>query len=343
VGRGVLISRAADPISGVSVTDLGQRTECQWCHAQSQVEATSCDRCGAPLDQRNRVSDAGWRQAPRLRDLTEIHFGSSSVQIDGDVVPVAELHLDPDDAVFFEHHVMLWKDDSVPMSVMSAPGGARRLLGDMPFVLSVARGPGRLAFSRDATGELVVLPVDHGVQLELRGHALLVASGTLTYSFSKVPGVKTMLMSGTGMYMDRFEAATAPGLVVVHGYGNVFERTLAAGESLHIEPGGFLYKDASVGMEVVTIDIGGSTEGAGKATQGVAAAKDIAGRGFRGLKAARALMKEGVGGAASQILAGGGGTTLADAVSSSRRATLMSLTGPGRVGIQSMYQHKPTD
>jgi uncharacterized protein (AIM24 family) len=323
---------------GVLVTDLGQRVECQWCHAHNLTDARSCDRCGAPLDVRNRVSDAGWRQAPRLRDLTQIHFGSSSVQIDGDMVPVAEMTLDVADSVFFEHHAMLWKDETVPMSVMSTPGGAKRLLGDMPFVLSVARGPGRLAFSRDAPGELVVLPIDHGVQLELRGHALLVASATLTYSFSKVPGLKTMLMSGTGMYFDRFEATSAPGLLVVHGYGNVLERTLAAGESLHVEPGGFLYKEASVGMEVITINIGG-----GEGAKGMAAAKDMAGRGFRGLKAARALMKEGVAGAAGQLLAGGGGATLANAVSSSRSATLMALTGPGRVGIQSMYQHKPTD
>jgi uncharacterized protein (AIM24 family) len=301
------------------VTDTGQRVECQWCHAHNDLDRQSCDRCGAPLDQRNRVSDAGWRQAPRLKDLTEIHFGSSTIQIDGDTVPVAELELAAEDTVFFEHHAMLWKDESVPMSVMSTPGGARRLLGDMPFVLSVARGPGRLALSRDATGELVVLPVDHGVQLELRGHGMLLASGSLTYSFSKVPGVKTMLMSGTGMYLDRFEADTAPGVVVIHGYGNVLERTLTEGESIHVEPGGFLYKDAAVTMEVIT------------------------GRGFRGLKAARAMMKEGVAGAAGQLLAGGGGATLANAVSSNRSATLMALTGPGRVGIQSMYQHTPTD
>jgi uncharacterized protein (AIM24 family) len=325
------------------VTDTGQRVECQWCHAHNDLDRQSCDRCGAPLDQRNRVSDAGWRQAPRLKDLTEIHFGSSTIQIDGDTVPVAELGLAAEDTVFFEHHAMLWKDESVPMSVMSTPGGARRLLGDMPFVLSVARGPGRLALSRDATGELVVLPVDHGVQLELRGHGMLLASGSLTYSFSKVPGVKTMLMSGTGMYLDRFEADTAPGVVVIHGYGNVLERTLTEGESIHVEPGGFLYKDAAVTMEVITVDIGGSMEGASKAAQGVASAKDIAGRGLRGLKAARAMMKEGVAGAAGQLLAGGGGATLANAVSSNRSATLMALTGPGRVGIQSMYQHTPTD
>jgi uncharacterized protein (AIM24 family) len=327
----------------VHVTDLGQRIDCQWCHAHNSTDRRSCDRCGAPLDVRDMVSDAGWRQAPRLRDLTEIGFGSSTVQIDGDMVPVAEVRLDPSDSVFFEHHAMLWKEDSVPMSVMNTPGGTKRLLGDMPFVLSVARGPGRLAFSRDACGELVVLPVDPGVQLDLRAHALLMASGSLGYSFAKVPGLKTMFMAGTGMYFDRFEASTAPGVLVVHGYGNVFQRSLAQGEIVHVEPGGFLYKDASVGMEVVTVDIGGSSEGTSKAVQGARAAKDIAGRGFRGLKAARSLLKgEGVVSATAQIITGSG-STMAAAMSSNRTATLMALQGPGRVGIQSMYLHKATD
>jgi uncharacterized protein (AIM24 family) len=323
------------------VTDTGQRVECQWCHAHNIPDARSCDRCGAPLDQRDRVSDAGWRQAPRLRDLTQIHFGSSTIQVDGDMVPVAELALDAADSVFFEHHAMLWKDETVPMSVMDTPGGAKRLLGDMPFVLSVAHGPGHIALSRDAAGELVVLPIDGTATVELRGHALLVASGTMSYSFSKVPGIKTALLSGTGLYMDRFEATGEPGVIVVHGFGNVFERTLAEGESIHVEPGGFLYKDASVSIDMVSVDLA-TVEGDGKATQGMKAAKDMAGRGFRGLKAARALMKEGAAGAAAQILGGGGAAVLGEALSSSRAATFMALTGPGRVGIQSMYLDRAT-
>ena len=45
--------------------------------------------------------------------------------------------------------------------------------------------------------------------------------------------------------MDRFVTTNTPGLLVLHGYGNVFERRLTAGESILIEPGAFLYKDAA--------------------------------------------------------------------------------------------------
>ena len=323
------------------MTDLAQRIECRWCHAQSPVEDRNCDRCVAPLDIRDKVSDSGWRQAPRLRDLTEVHFGASTIQVDLGVVPVAELLLDPADSVFFEHHAMLWKEQSVPMSVMSTPGGARRLLGDMPFVLSVAHGPGRLAFSRDAAGALVILPIDPGLEIDVRGHALLLASGTLTYTFTKVPGLRTMFMAGTGMYFDQFTATTAPGVLVLHGYGDVFERTLAEGESIQLEPGGFLYKQSSVHMEIVNVEIAADPN-ASKAGQGLQAAKQLGSKGFRGLKAMRELMSDGVAGAAEQII-GGGGAALAGVFSSNSNVTMMRLTGPGRVGMQSMYQPKTTD
>ena len=47
---------------------------------------------------------------------------------------------------------------------MNTSGGMKRMLGGMPHVLSVAHGPGRIAFSRDAAGEVVVLPLhpSHG-------------------------------------------------------------------------------------------------------------------------------------------------------------------------------------
>jgi uncharacterized protein (AIM24 family) len=90
------------------------------------------------------------------------------------------------------------------------------------------------------------------------------------------------------MFMDRCVTSTAPGLLILHGYGNVFERTLKQGESILIEPGAFLHKDASVTMNVE-----------------------------------------------SQQLTTGlfGGTAL----------NLARMTGPGRVGIQSMYVHHHTD
>ena len=75
--------------------------QCKWCHAQNQPGTTSCQMCGAPLDERDKVSDSGWRQAPRLRDMVEFQFSGSTCQVEGELVPVAEISLHPRDGVYF--------------------------------------------------------------------------------------------------------------------------------------------------------------------------------------------------------------------------------------------------
>jgi uncharacterized protein (AIM24 family) len=265
-----------------------QRIECQWCQSQNERTAVTCRSCGAPLDIRNLVSESGWREAPRIKDMTELRFGSSTCQVEGEIVPVAEINLAQGDSVYFEHHVLLWKDATIPMSVMPLSGGIKRAFAGMPFIISIAHGPGRVAFSRDATGELVVMPLHPGVELDVREHAFLLASHHIDYTYVRIKGLRNILFGGQGMFMDRFVTTNAPGLLILHGYGNVFERTLKAGENIMIEPGAFLYKDASVTMNVEPQ----------KLTTGFF-----------------------------------GGTSM----------NLARMTGPGRVGIQSMYVHHNTE
>ena len=262
--------------------DAYTRVVCQWCGNQS-TNPTQCAFCGAPLDAKDKVTESGWREAPRLRDMTEIRFDNSVCQVEGELVPVVELALAPGDAVYFEHHVMLWKQDTVPVRVTASQGPKRSLFG-MPHIITEANGPGRIAFSRDASGEIVVLPLHPGMELDVREHAFLLASARVTYSYVRIKGLANILHGGNGMWLDRFVTTNAPGLLVLHGYGNVFERNLAAGETIHVEPGGMLFKDASVTLETEKIKLGGGLLG---------------------------------------------GTSM----------YLAKLTGPGRVGIQSMYHH----
>ena len=231
------------------------RIECQWCRAQNEPGTTSCAICGAPLDVRNAVSDSGWREAPRLRDMTEFHFSNSTCQIEGELVPVAEVNLAAGDAVFFEHHVLLWKDEHTPLSALNTGGGMKRTLGGMPHVISVAHGAGRVAFSKDSPGELVVLPLHPGMELDVREHAFLVASHSIDYSFVRIKGLANIMHGGNGMYIDRFVTTGAPGLLMLHGNGNVFERMLNPDEKILVEPGGFLYKDSSVQMNTYQLPL----------------------------------------------------------------------------------------
>ena len=267
--------------------DYGERIQCQWCQGLNPSSATSlhhlrsASRCREP---RQRIRLA--RMSPHQgHDRDSIR--RSTCQVEGEIVPVAEINLGPGDSIYFEHHVLLWKDENVPMGVLPLSGGVRRALAGMPFIISVATGPGRVAFSRDATGELVVLPLHPGMELDVREHAFLLASHHISYTYVQIKGLKNILFGGQGMFMDRFVTGNTPGLLLLHGYGNVFERVLRPGESILLEPGAFLYKDSTVSM---TVEFQQLTTG------------------FFG------------------------GTNMA----------LAKVTGPGRVGIQSMYVHHHT-
>ena len=124
---------------------------------------------------------------------------------------MAELALAEGNAVFFEHHVVLWKEPSLAISVMDTGGGIKRMVGGMPRILNVATGPGRIAVSRDSAGELVVLPLDPGMEIDVRGHAFLAGTHSLDYSFVRLKGLTNILHGGDGMFMDRFVANARDG------------------------------------------------------------------------------------------------------------------------------------
>ncbi len=82
----------------------------------------------------------------------------------------------------------------------------------------------------------------------VREHQFLAATGNVQYDYSRIKGFSNMMFGG-GFFVDHFYAADHEGVVWVHGYGNVFEKNLEAGETIDIEPGGWLYRDHTVSME----------------------------------------------------------------------------------------------
>ena len=260
------------------------RLQCSWCKSQNPTGSTSCTTCGAPLDVADVVTESGWRSVPRVRDATKFGFAQSTCEVEGEIVPAISIALGAGDWVFFEHHTLLWKDANVHLGMLQTGGGLKRMMGGMPFTITTATGPGHVAFSRDSAGELVVLPVHPDSEIDVREHAFLVGSHSLNYSFERIKGLTNLLHGGSGMYLERFVAHQESGLLMLHGSGNVFDRTLAGGESIIVEPGAFLYKDSTVSMDTFKQD---------------------------GVKTS--LVHSGM--------------------------FLAKLTGPGRVGIQSMYHH----
>lgn len=214
-------------------------------------------------------------------------FAGYTYHLDGELVPVLTVELSEGQAIYFEHHILLWKHPGITIRVRQMKGALKRMVAGMQIFVTEAVGPGQIAFSRDGVGHVFGIHLKQGEQLHVREHQFLAATGNIDYSYERVKGISNMLFGGTGFYIDKFHGATGDGILWLHGYGNVFEKVLGPGEQIDVEPGGWLYKDPAVRMEtnVQTISTG--------------------------------------------FLAG-------------MNLITNRFTGPGRLGIQSMYLHMPS-
>jgi hypothetical protein len=94
-------------------------------------------------------------------------FGGVTYHIEGELVPALHLELSST-GVYFEHHILLWKDPAVQIELHPLKGAFKRMLAGMPFLLTGANGPGRIAFSRDGAGHVFALHLKPGMGVDVR-------------------------------------------------------------------------------------------------------------------------------------------------------------------------------
>jgi uncharacterized protein (AIM24 family) len=192
--------------------------------------------------------------------MAKLQFGDSFCQIEGKYVPVADVNLAGADSVYFTHHVLLWKDPQVNITTMSLAGGWKRVFAGLPLIMTQAQGPGHIAFSRDAPGEMIALPLHRGQTVDVREHLFVLATNKVAYDWFST-NIWYTIQSGNdnneqetlypvGMFMDRFHAPESPGLLLLHASGNVFVRELAANQTILVKPTALIFKDPTVQMQL---------------------------------------------------------------------------------------------
>jgi len=218
-----------------------------------------------------------------------VTFAGVSYSIEGEVVPVLTVDLNQSGiGVYFEHHIFLWKHPSVNINLHKMKNAFKRMMAGLPIFMTEATGSGSVGFSRDGAGQIMAVHLKQGSSIIVREHQFVAATTNVDYSFTRVKGFASLLFGGSGFFMDTFSANHGDGIVWLHGYGNVFQKTLVNGEAIDVEPGGWLYFDPSVKMTTSSQNI----------STGLLASFNFVTNRF---------------------------------------------TGPGNVGIQSMYIHLPTE
>jgi len=217
-----------------------------------------------------------------------ISFGGLSYSVEGEVVPVLTVDLNPNVSVYFEHHIFLWKHPSVTIGIHKMKNAFKRIMAGLPIFLTEAHGSGSIGFSRDGCGQVFALHLKEGQTYVVREHQFVAATTNVEYSFKRVKGFASMLWGGSGYFMDTFTCTKGDGIIWLHGYGNVFNKMLQQGEQIDVEPGGWLYMDPHVRMDTSI-------------------------------------------------------QNLSTGLFASFNFITNRFTGPGNVGIQSMYLHLPTE
>ena len=147
-------------------------------------------------------------QPPRLlpTQAQDIQAAAVTYHIAGELVPVLVVDLAPGQTVFFEHHILLWKDPSIEFRVRPLGGMVKRLIAGMELLIVEAVGPGQIAFSRDGVGQVFSTRLAPGQELDVREHQFLSATGNVNFTWQRVRGVSNMLFGGAGFFIDKFQA-----------------------------------------------------------------------------------------------------------------------------------------
>ncbi len=185
------------------------------------------------------------------------------ITVQGEFVPVALVQLAAGEEIFCEGGLMVYSDPSVRFGIRPFTQGGfgqvmrRTMVGGLPFFFHVYQGPGYAAFSRFSPGEVRSLDLAAGQTVDIAEHSLVLASSTVQYTTSYVPGTGRIGRM-VGFLMDRL---TGPGRIVYHGHGNILGFDLKPGEAMDIDHGALLRKDPSVEMQAFNQALGGGLTG----------------------------------------------------------------------------------
>jgi uncharacterized protein (TIGR00266 family) len=174
-------------------------------------------------------------------------------EIKGQELQFVEIELDPGESAVAEAGAFIWKDASIGMTTVFGDGSADQGGGFMGKLLGAGKrlvtgeslfttvfthngsGKARVSFGAPVPGAILPLRLgDIGGTLICQKDAFLCAARGVSIGIAFQRKVMTGLFGGEGFIMQKLDG---DGWVFVQFGGMVVERTLAAGEELHVDTG----------------------------------------------------------------------------------------------------------
>lgn len=186
-------------------------------------------------------------------------------EIKGTELQFVEIELDPGESAVAEAGAMMFKDPQIEMNTVFGDGssgggfmdkligaGRRLATGESLFMtVFTHRGSGkaRVAFAAPLPGNILPIRLDEvGGRLICQRDSFLAAAKGVSVGVALQRRVMTGLFGGEGFVMQRLEG---DGWVFVNTSGTLVERTLAAGEEIHVDTGCVAAYTATVDFDLV--------------------------------------------------------------------------------------------
>ena len=198
---------------------------------------------------------------PGTRTPDEIDF-----QIIGTEMQFVEVELDPGESAVAEAGAMMYKDTSIEMHAVfgdgsQSPGGGfmdkllgagkRLLTGESLFITvftHAGQGKAKVAFAAPYPGNIIPVNLKNaGGRLICQKDCFLCAARGVSIGIAFQRKILTGLFGGEGFIMQKLEG---DGQVFMHAGGTVVERTLNAGETVHIDTGCVVAYESSVSFDI---------------------------------------------------------------------------------------------
>lgn len=189
--------------------------------------------------------------------------------IKGHEMQFVEIELDPGESAVAEAGAMMYKEPCIEMDTIFGDGsakesdsgffgkllgaGKRILTGESLFItVFTHRGRGgkaRVAFAAPYPGNIIPLDLHElGGQMICQKDSFLCAAKGVSIGIHLQKKIMTGLFGGEGFVMQRLDG---DGLAFVHAGGTLVEKTLTAGETLHVDTGCVVAMTPSVGFDIV--------------------------------------------------------------------------------------------
>ncbi len=175
-------------------------------------------------------------------------------EIHGTVMQTLDVYLSQSESMYTESGGMAWMKGNVEMKT-DTKGGlmaglGRKLAGESLFMTTyVSRDPGEalVVFAPEAPGKIIPVKLGPNQSMICQRDAFMCAESSVDLSMHFRKRLGTGLFGGEGFILEKI---TGPGYAFLEIPGEVREYSLAAGESMRIDPGHIALFEPSVNYDI---------------------------------------------------------------------------------------------